>query len=62
VRVEGLETLDYLDNLQSKKRFTEQEDAVVFESEVSLCSAESHGLTPFLYPINETLTTFMSLF
>jgi hypothetical protein len=63
VRVEGLETLDYLDNLQSKKRFTEQGDAVVFESEVSrLCSAESHGLTPFLYPINETLTTFMSLF
>jgi hypothetical protein len=62
VRVEGLETLDYLDNLQSKKRFTEQEDVVVFESEVSLCSAESHGLTPFLYPINETLTTFMSLF
>lgn len=63
VRVEGLETLDYLDNLQSRKRFTEQGDAVVFESEVSrLCSAESHGLTPFLYPINETLTTFISLF
>ncbi|AQK60284.1 apospory-associated protein isoform X1 [Zea mays] len=34
VRVEGLETLDYLDNLHSKKRFTEQGDAVVFESEV----------------------------
>lgn len=34
VRVEGLETLDYLDNLQSRKRFTEQGDAVVFESEV----------------------------
>ncbi|PAN04306.1 hypothetical protein PAHAL_1G056800 [Panicum hallii] len=34
VRVEGLETLDYLDNLQSKNRCTEQGDAVVFESEV----------------------------
>ena len=49
VRVEGLETLDYLDNLQSKNRCTEQGDAVVFESEVSLCSAKFHGLTPFLY-------------
>jgi glucose-6-phosphate 1-epimerase len=35
VRVEGLDTLDYLDNLQSKNRRTEQGDAVVFESEVS---------------------------
>ncbi|KAL6888429.1 hypothetical protein ACP4OV_009455 [Aristida adscensionis] len=34
VRVEGLETLDYLDNLQSKNRCTEQGDSVVFESEV----------------------------
>ncbi|CAD6221491.1 unnamed protein product [Miscanthus lutarioriparius] len=34
VRVEGLETLNYLDNLQSKNRCTEQGDAVVFESEV----------------------------
>ncbi|KAL2482925.1 Galactose mutarotase-like superfamily protein [Forsythia ovata] len=34
VRVEGLETLDYLDNLQNKKRFTEQGDAITFESEV----------------------------
>ena len=49
MRVEGLETLDYLDNLQSKNRCTEQGDAVVFESEVSLCSAKFHGLTPFLY-------------
>lgn len=36
VRVEGLETLDYLDNLQNKERFTEQGDAITFESEVSL--------------------------
>lgn len=35
VRVEGLETLDYLDNLQNKQRFTEQGDAITFESEVS---------------------------
>ncbi|KAI9180919.1 hypothetical protein LWI28_009434 [Acer negundo] len=34
VRIEGLETLDYLDNLRQKERFTEQGDAVTFESEV----------------------------
>ncbi|KAK9097847.1 hypothetical protein Syun_024892 [Stephania yunnanensis] len=34
VRVEGLETIDYLDNLQNKERFTEQGDAITFESEV----------------------------
>ncbi|KAA3478081.1 Aldose 1-/Glucose-6-phosphate 1-epimerase [Gossypium australe] len=34
VRVEGLETLDYLDNLKNGERFTEQEDAITFESEV----------------------------
>jgi hypothetical protein len=36
VRVEGLETLDYLDNLKNRERFTEQGDAIVFESEVSI--------------------------
>ncbi|KAF8413280.1 hypothetical protein HHK36_001256 [Tetracentron sinense] len=34
VRIEGLETLDYLDNLYQRERFTEQDDAVTFESEV----------------------------
>ncbi|GFZ07911.1 Galactose mutarotase-like superfamily protein [Actinidia rufa] len=34
VRIEGLETLDYLDNLQDRQRFTEQGDAITFESEV----------------------------
>ncbi|VFQ67995.1 unnamed protein product [Cuscuta campestris] len=34
VRVEGVETLDYLDNLHKKERFTEQGDALTFESEV----------------------------
>ncbi|KAK2664221.1 hypothetical protein Ddye_002795 [Dipteronia dyeriana] len=34
VRIEGLETLDYLDNLRQKERFTEQGDALTFESEV----------------------------
>lgn len=34
VRVEGLEVLDYLDNLHDKQRFTEQGDALTFESEV----------------------------
>lgn len=35
VRVEGLETLDYLDNLNAKRRFMEQGDAIVFEAEVT---------------------------
>lgn len=34
MRVEGLETLDYLDNLQNRERFTEQGDALTFEDEV----------------------------
>ncbi|KAF3777879.1 putative glucose-6-phosphate 1-epimerase [Nymphaea thermarum] len=34
VRVEGLETLDYFDNLKQRQRFTEQTDAVTFDGEV----------------------------
>ncbi|XP_047334107.1 putative glucose-6-phosphate 1-epimerase [Impatiens glandulifera] len=34
VRIEGLETLDYLDNLSHRERFTEQGDAITFESEM----------------------------
>lgn len=34
VRIEGLETLDYLDNLCHRERFTEQGDAITFESEM----------------------------
>jgi len=34
VRVEGLETLDYFDNLHQKERFTEQADAITFDDEV----------------------------
>ncbi|KAF6157484.1 hypothetical protein GIB67_004422 [Kingdonia uniflora] len=34
IRVEGLETLDYLDNLVNKERFTEQADAITFDSKV----------------------------
>lgn len=34
VRIEGLETLDYLDNLRQRERFTEQGDAVTIESEM----------------------------
>ncbi|CAM8937200.1 hypothetical protein QQ045_015018 [Rhodiola kirilowii] len=34
IRIEGLETSDYLDNLQNKERCTEQGDAITFESEV----------------------------
>ncbi|MQL93396.1 hypothetical protein Taro_026029 [Colocasia esculenta] len=34
VRVEGLETLDYFDNLMKGERFTEQADAITFDGEV----------------------------
>lgn len=34
VRVEGLETLDYFDNLLQKERYTEQADAITFDGEV----------------------------
>lgn len=34
VRIEGMETCDYLDNLCQRERFTEQGDAITFESEV----------------------------
>jgi hypothetical protein len=36
VRIEGLETLDYLDNLSQRERHTEQGDAITFESEVNI--------------------------
>ncbi|XAR51914.1 Glucose-6-phosphate 1-epimerase [Bertholletia excelsa] len=34
VRVEGLETLDYFDNLLQKERYTEQADAITFDGEI----------------------------
>ncbi|MFS7927307.1 putative glucose-6-phosphate 1-epimerase [Helianthus anomalus] len=34
LRVEGLETFDYLDNLKNRERYTKQGDAITFESEV----------------------------
>uniref|UniRef100_A0A7C9CKM6 glucose-6-phosphate 1-epimerase n=1 Tax=Opuntia streptacantha TaxID=393608 RepID=A0A7C9CKM6_OPUST len=34
VRVEGLETLDYFDNLRHRERYTEQADAITFDGEV----------------------------
>jgi glucose-6-phosphate 1-epimerase len=34
VRVEGLETLDYFDNLTRRERFTEQADAITFDGEI----------------------------
>ncbi|KAL2523296.1 Galactose mutarotase-like superfamily protein [Forsythia ovata] len=34
VRVEGLETLDYLDKLLQKGRYTEQADAITFDGEI----------------------------
>ncbi|KAK4775237.1 hypothetical protein SAY86_010172 [Trapa natans] len=34
VRLEGLETLDYFDNLMGRERFTEQADAITFDGEI----------------------------
>nr|GMC93541.1 putative glucose-6-phosphate 1-epimerase isoform X1 [Ipomoea batatas]GMC99472.1 putative glucose-6-phosphate 1-epimerase isoform X1 [Ipomoea batatas] len=34
VRVEGLETLDYLDNMLERERYTEQADAITFDGEI----------------------------
>ncbi|KAL1318935.1 hypothetical protein HN51_071213 [Arachis hypogaea] len=34
VRIEGLETLDYFDNLMNRSRFTEQADAITFDGEI----------------------------
>ncbi|KAK4477367.1 hypothetical protein RD792_016588 [Penstemon davidsonii] len=34
VRVEGLETLDYFDNLLERERYTEQADAITFDGEI----------------------------
>ncbi|XP_054824989.1 putative glucose-6-phosphate 1-epimerase [Prosopis cineraria] len=48
VRVEGLETLDYLDNLRNKERFTEQGDALTFESEVDRVYLDSCNVVAVL--------------
>lgn len=48
VRVEGLETLDYLDNLCQKERFTEQGDALTFESEVDRVYLDSCNVVAVL--------------
>ncbi|KAJ1386063.1 Glycoside hydrolase-type carbohydrate-binding [Sesbania bispinosa] len=48
VRVEGLETLDYLDNLFQKERFTEQGDALTFESEVDRVYLDSNSAVAVL--------------
>nr|XP_027102033.1 putative glucose-6-phosphate 1-epimerase isoform X1 [Coffea arabica] len=34
VRIEGLETLDYFDNLMQRQRYTEQADAITFDGEI----------------------------
>ncbi|TKY71002.1 putative glucose-6-phosphate 1-epimerase [Spatholobus suberectus] len=48
VRIEGLETLDYLDNLFQKERFTEQGDALTFESEVDRIYLDSSNMVAVL--------------
>nr|CAB3504283.1 unnamed protein product [Digitaria exilis] len=48
VRIEGLETLDYLDNLSQRERFTEQGDAITFESEVDRVYVGSPGVIAVL--------------
>ncbi|KAL5168015.1 Hydroxyproline O-galactosyltransferase HPGT1 [Glycine soja] len=44
VRVEALETLDYLDNLYQRERFTEQGDSLTFESEVDRVYFDSSNI------------------
>ncbi|RWR82625.1 Aldose 1-/Glucose-6-phosphate 1-epimerase [Cinnamomum micranthum f. kanehirae] len=39
VRVEGLETVDYVNNLQNRERFIEQGDALTFEPGIKYMSA-----------------------
>lgn len=48
MRVEGLETLDYLDNLCNRERFTEQGDALTFESEVCQLLVTSSPVAKYL--------------
>ncbi|KAH7863677.1 hypothetical protein Vadar_020638 [Vaccinium darrowii] len=48
VRIEGLETLDYLDNLCQRERFTEQGDAITFETEVDRVYLSSPSLIAVL--------------
>ncbi|KAL5572044.1 hypothetical protein UlMin_021641 [Ulmus minor] len=48
VRIEGLETLDYLDNLCQRERFTEQGDAVTFESEIDRVYLNAPGAVAVL--------------
>ncbi|XP_074264952.1 putative glucose-6-phosphate 1-epimerase isoform X1 [Silene latifolia] len=47
VRVEGLETLDYLDSLKERERFTEQGDALTFESEIDRVYLSSSDVALF---------------
>lgn len=49
VRVEGLETRDYLDNLKDRERFTEQGDAITFESEVGVCFYQMHWIVTIFF-------------
>ncbi|KAG9448372.1 hypothetical protein H6P81_014500 [Aristolochia fimbriata] len=48
IRIEGLETLDYLDNLCQRERFTEQGDAITFESEVDRVYLDAPNLIAVL--------------
>lgn len=48
VRVEGLETLDYLDSLCQRERFTEQGDAITFESEIDRVYLSSPNMVAVL--------------
>ncbi|PON44319.1 Glucose-6-phosphate 1-epimerase [Parasponia andersonii] len=57
VRVEGLETLDYLDNLHQRERFTEQETSLTFESEVDRVYVSSANMVAILD--HEKKRTFM---
>lgn len=64
VRIEGLETLDYLDSLNSKNRVTEQGDAITFESEVSLTikGLLCHFFLFALYPSGKSIPFVFFIF
>ncbi|KAJ9683360.1 hypothetical protein PVL29_019090 [Vitis rotundifolia] len=49
VRVEGLETLDYFDNLMQRERHTEQADAITFDGEVRHCSAFQSSISTCVF-------------
>jgi hypothetical protein len=49
VRVDGLETLYYVDNLMNRSRFTEQADAIIFDGDVGIIKHQIKFFTLAIY-------------